>query len=98
MEELLLDALIDYISVYPTGHFRYLEKYLCISSDIILKKFIKDIYYTDFYGSDIKDHHPLKIVILKEIHNRMNKQNEEKRNKDIKNSNLNAQASEYFPE
>ena len=91
MDELLRNALDDYISVYPTGHFRYLEKYLSISSDIICKKFITDIYYKDFYGTEIKEHTPLKLVINKEIQNRINKQ---KNN----NSNLNASASEYIPE
>lgn len=91
MDELLRNALDDYISVYPTGHFRYLEKYLSISSDIICKKFITDIYYKDYYGIEIKEHTPLKLVINKEIQNRINKQ---KNN----NSNLNASASEYIPE
>jgi len=90
MEELLQNALDDYISVYPTGHFRYLEKYLSISSDTICKKFITDIYYKDYYGTDIKEHNPLKLVIYKEIKIRINR---EKNN----NSNLNAQAIEYIP-
>lgn len=91
MEELLRNALDDYISVYPTGHLKYIEKYLCISSDIICKKFITDIYYKDCYGTDIKEHTPLKLVIYKEIQIRINR---EKNN----NSNLNASASEYIPE
>jgi len=92
MEELLRNALDDYISVYPTGHFRYLEKYLYISNDITFRKFITDIYNENYYGNDIKAHAPLKIVICKEIQNRINKQKEQN-----KNSNLNAQAIEYVP-
>jgi hypothetical protein len=92
MEELLRNALDDYISVYPTGHFRYLEKYLYISNDITFRKFITDIYNENYYGNDIKEHAPLKIVICKEIQNRINKQKEQN-----KNSNLSAQAIEYVP-
>ena len=108
MEELLRNSLDDYISVYPTGHFRYLEKYLSISNDNTFKKFIKDIYNYNYYGSDIRVHHPLKLVICKEIQNRIDKQKKsnytkeenssKEESKTINFSNLNAQAIEYIPE
>lgn len=91
MEELLRNALDDYISVYPTGHFRYLEKYLNISNDYIFRRFISDIFDKNYYGYDIKEHTPLKIVICKEIQNRINKHNKNNQ------SNLSAQAIEYVP-
>jgi hypothetical protein len=98
MEELLCNALDDYISVYPTGHFRYLEKYLFISDDYTFRKFITDIYEKNYYGNDIKGHEPLKFVICKEIKNRIIKQQKEKNNNENNYSNLNAQAIEYIPQ
>jgi hypothetical protein len=98
MEELLRNALDDYISVYPTGHFKYLEKYLCISSDIVFRKFITDIFDKNYYGSDIKEHTPLKLVICKEIQNRINKHEIQKKHNENNNSNLSAQAIEYTPQ
>ena len=89
MEELLRNALDDYISVYPTGHLKILEKYTNISDDNTFRKFITDIYEKNYYGNDIKEHTPLKNLICKEIQNRINKQN--------KHSNLSAQAIEYIP-
>ena len=98
MQELLHNSLDDYISVYPTGHFRNLEKYLCISSDNEFRKFISDIFDKNYYGNDIREHTPLKLVICKEIQNRINKQEEQKKNNGNNNSNLSAQAIEYIPQ
>jgi hypothetical protein len=95
MEELIRNALDDYISVFPTGHFKHLEKYLFICNDTILRNFISDIYEKNYYGNDIKEHTPLKFLICKEIQNRINNQ---KKNNENTNSILSAQAIEYIPQ